>query len=300
MIRNLQNLILYSQTIVCSMKKILTLLLLCMFCALGIVQAQTIGMNAPDQVCMSLTNSTTDQAKFTSINAYLSGGTNISSTSLPVWEITTPGGTDADYNILYSAVASPVKATRLVGTRSLTLEFLVPGTYTFKATIAYVQSGINKTAVITKTMIANDCTIKICNGGYAVMAGFNEDFGTMPAGVNRKPYPTTGVVQYTYQATGELADNYYTLGLTTQQKGDWVNSPDHTGNTRGAMLIANSAYDPLKFYEKKVSGLCSGAVYNFSAWLMNINPQGVFESGCLTSYKYAGVTFQVVLSLIHI
>ena len=272
-----------------------------MFCALGMAQAQptqaVTHMNVPATVCMSLTNSTTDQAKFTSVNSYLDGN-GISNISLPTWVIQTPGGTDADYNILYSAVASPVKSARLVLTKSLTLEFLVPGTYTFTATYSYRENNTNKTISISKTLTAVDCTIKVCNGGNAVMAGFNENFGSIPAGAggNRMPYPVAGVVQYKYETNPaqELRDDWYVLGLTTQQKGDWVNSPDHTGNSRGAMLVANSTANPLQFYEKKVTGLCSGAVYNFSAWLMNINTKDVFENGCISDYKYAGVTFQVV------
>src|SRR5689334_3180417 len=97
--------------IVCSMKKFLALLIICMVCALGMVQAQTTHINIPDTVCMSTTNSTSDQAKFTSINSYLDGS-GISSISQASWTITTPSGTDADYNILYSANPSAVKATK--------------------------------------------------------------------------------------------------------------------------------------------------------------------------------------------
>ena len=280
----------------CSMKKILTLLFLSMFCALGIVHAQTRYMNVPDTVCMSTTNSTTDQAKFTSVNSLMNGGNNYTySTSTVSWVILTPSGTDADYNILYSANTSPVKATKLQQTTSLTLEFLTPGTYTFKAYISYkVNNGAQKTDTLTKKLVAVDCTISTCNGGFATMAGFNEDFGVMAPGVSRRDYPVAGVVDYKYQATGDLADEWFAISNTTQLKGDWVNMPDHTGNTRGAMLVANSSVDPRKFYTKKVTGLCSGSVYNFSAWLLNINGKGVFESGCVSGYQYAGVTFQVV------
>ncbi|SFF11780.1 hypothetical protein SAMN05518672_11821, partial [Chitinophaga sp. CF118] len=274
------------------MKKILTLLILCMFCALGIVQAQTTHMTVPDTVCMSLTNSTTDQAKFTSVSAYLDGG--VSNISLASWTITTPTGSNADYNILYSANPSTVKTTKLVDTRSLTLEFLVPGTYTFTATFTYRQGGTNKSISITKVLYAKDCTIQVCNGGYAVMAGFNEDFGTMAAGVVRRPYPVAGVVQYTYQSTYGLNDDYYNISNTTDQRTEWIKVSDHTGTTNGAMMVINSAYAPLQFYEKKVTGLCSGSVYNFSAWLLNLNNKGIFENNCASDYKYAGVTFQVV------
>src|SRR4051812_38932477 len=116
------------------MRKFAALLIICIFCALGMVQAQTKYMNVPDTVCMSTSSSTADQAKFTSVNAVMSGGTGYTYTSNANWTITTPSGTAADYNILYSANTSTVKATKLTNTTSLTLEFLVPGTYVFTAT----------------------------------------------------------------------------------------------------------------------------------------------------------------------
>jgi gliding motility-associated-like protein len=274
------------------MKKIVALLILCIFCALGTVQAQSKYMNVPDTVCMSTTNSTADQSKFTSINAIMTGGNNYTYPANANWVIITPSGSAADYNILYSANTSTVKATKLTNTKSLTLEFLVPGTYTFKAALPYkINNGTTKWDTVTQKLVAVNCTINTCNGGYAVMAGFNEDFGTATA---RRPYPVTGVVQYPYQATGDLADEFYAISNTTFLRGDWIKFPDHTGNSNGAMMVVNSAAKPQRFYQKKVTGLCSGSVYNFSAWLININTQSVFENGCVSDYKYAGVTFQVV------
>ncbi|SFD97654.1 hypothetical protein SAMN05518672_1041, partial [Chitinophaga sp. CF118] len=277
------------------MKKILKLFILCMFLGAGVVQAQSKYMNVPDTVCISMAGSTSDQGKFTSVNALMTGGTNYTYPADATWTITTPSGSDADYNILYSANPSTVKATKLVNTKSLTLEFLRPGTYTFTATYSYkVNNGATQYTSVTKTLVALDCTISTCVGGYAVMAGFNEDFGTMVPGVFRRPYPVAGVVQYTYQPTGDLKDEFYAISATTKQKSNWLDKPDHTGNTNGAMLVVNSAYNPSQMYEKKVTGLCSGSVYNFSAWFLNVNIENSFESLCISGYQYAGVTFQVV------
>ncbi|SEW47078.1 hypothetical protein SAMN05428988_6599, partial [Chitinophaga sp. YR573] len=274
------------------MRKIVALLILCIFCALGMVQAQSKYMNVPDTVCMSTSSSTADQAKFTSINAIMTGGNKYTYPADANWVIITPSGSAADYNILYSANTSPVKATKLTNTKSLTLEFLVPGTYTFKAALPYkINNGTTQYDTVTKKLVAVNCTINTCNGGYAVMAGFNEDFGTTTV---RRAYPVDSVVFYPYQATGILADEYYAISNTTSLRGEWINLKDHTGNTNGAMMVVNSAALPQRFYQKKVTGLCSGSVYNFSAWALNLNTQSTFESGCVSDYKYAGVTFQVV------
>src|SRR6187551_3341286 len=82
------------------MKRILKLLILCVFWGLGIVQGQSKYINVPDTVCMATTNGTADQGKFTSVNALMTGGTNYTYPAQASWKITTPGGTDADYNIL--------------------------------------------------------------------------------------------------------------------------------------------------------------------------------------------------------
>ncbi|MVT08157.1 gliding motility-associated C-terminal domain-containing protein [Chitinophaga tropicalis] len=278
------------------MKKILILLCVLLYGTLSMVRAQTptAYFNVPDTVCMSTNNSTADQLKFTSINAQLNGATIVEQ---PTWSIKRNGtGTTADYEILYSANTTTVKDDKLKRTKSLTLQFLTPGTYDVSFTVPYYRwNGTTATYTsVTKKLVVVDCTINTCSGGNATMPGFFENFGTMASGVNRRKYPVDGVVTYTYQSSGDLNDEYYVIGSNTQFRSEWVSTGDHTGGTRGAMLIANSAYQPNLFYQKTVTGLCKGSVYNFSAWFMNVNTQGVFESNCVSDYKYSGVTFRVV------
>ncbi|WP_343669995.1 hypothetical protein, partial [Chitinophaga sp.] len=207
------------------------------------------------------------------------------------WVITTPSGTDADYTILYSDVNSTVKATQLTGTRALTIQFLTAGTYTFTVTMKR-DNGAD--IVRTAKVVAVDCTISTCNGGNAQMPGFTENFGTLPSNTSRMAYSPASAITYIYQPSNSLNDNYYAISNTTQLRPEWVNALDHTGLTRGGMLVANSDYTPSIFFQKEVDGLCRGSVYNFSAWLLNTDSSSVFNSNCVSDYKYAGVTFQIL------
>jgi gliding motility-associated-like protein len=272
------------------MKKILYLLCSIMFLVTGISRAQDVYLNIPDTVCMSTNNSTADQAKFVSMNAKLSWGQSSSAR----WTITTPNNTTADYTILYSDVNSTDKLTQLNGTQGLTIQFLTPGTYRFHVVLPR-SSG----AAITRdvNLVVVDCTMQTCNGGNAEMPGFSENFGVLPGNSIRKQYSPASAITYIYDGRDnvlDLQDNYYAVSKNTQLRPEWVSVQDHSGLTNGAMLVCNSDYDPRIFFQKEVDGLCRGAVYNFSAWLMNIDSKTVFDNTCVTDYKYAGVTFQIL------
>ncbi|WP_322518528.1 gliding motility-associated C-terminal domain-containing protein [Chitinophaga sancti] len=270
------------------MKKILILLYSLLFLVTGITRAQYVYFNIPDTVCMSTNNSTSDQAKFVSMNAVLSSNQNGKAS----WQITTPNGTDADYTILYSDVNSTVKATQLSNTQALTIQFLVPGAYTFVVTMK--RTGGQSDIVRTKKVVAVDCTIQTCSGGNAVMPGFSENFGVLPSNATRMAYSPSSAITYIYQSKDPLNDNYYAISNTTRLRDEWVDAADHSGLNRGGMLVANSDYTPSIFFQKEVNGLCRGSVYNFSAWLLNTDSSVVLNSNCVSDYKYAGVTFQVL------
>ncbi|SFM91634.1 gliding motility-associated C-terminal domain-containing protein [Chitinophaga sp. YR627] len=275
------------------MKKLLILLCLFLVGAFEMVHAQTVYVNVPDTVCMSTTNATANQQKFSSMNARVTGA-GITVTQKATWEITTPNGTDADYEVLYSENTAADKPTKLKNTSTLTLQFLVPGNYTFKATMTYTGSdGVTRTVVETRMLHAVNCTITTCGDGSSTMAGFSEDFGAMNLGVDRRNYPVDGVVLYTYQPNGALMEDNYVISNNPRLARDtWANVTDHTGGFRGGMLVVNSSITPRQFYSKTVTGLCPGSIYNFSAWLLNVNT-GSDLTDC-GNYQYAGVTFKVV------
>ncbi|OMP74633.1 hypothetical protein, partial [[Flexibacter] sp. ATCC 35208] len=243
---------------------------------------------------MSTNNSTADQLKFTSMNAQLASG----AASKANWTITSPNGTNADYNILYSERTSSIKDTLLNQTNMLTLQFLVPGKYTFKVAMTYASTSGGKTvySTVTRTqsLVVVDCTISTCSGGDAEMPGFTENFGTLPVNTGRMEYSPSSAITYIYSPSGGLEDNYYAISNTTHLRINFVFSGDHTGTDRGAMLVANSGYTQSIFFQKKVDGLCRGSVYNFSAWFLNIDSTSVMNSACVWGFIYAGVTFQIL------
>ncbi|MCF6405228.1 gliding motility-associated C-terminal domain-containing protein [Chitinophaga filiformis] len=278
------------------MKKLLILLCLSLCCAFGTLHAQTVYVNIPDTVCMSRTNATANQIKFTSVNAMVEGA-GLAIPQKADWTITSPNNTEADYEILYTENPAATKAGKLTNSKALTLQFLVPGDYTFNIKLYYKGAdSVLRTVTRTVKMYAADCTISTCGDGGATMAGFSENFGSMPDGVNRRNYPVDGVVLYNYQPTGDLNnDSYAITNSPSFARSEWVSTTsDHTGGYRGAMLVANSAVTPQQFYKKTVTGLCPGSVYNFSAWLMNVSSANAFNNTCRSGYQYAGVTFTVV------
>ncbi|WP_343690996.1 hypothetical protein, partial [Chitinophaga sp.] len=276
------------------MKKILILLFGCLLLFTGIARSQTWYLNMPDTVCMSTNSSTADQIKFTSMNVQLASG----NASKANWTITTPSGTNADYNILYSQRTSSIKDTLLNQTNLLTLQFLVPGKYTFKIAMTYATTSGGKTvySTVTKTqsLVVVDCTISTCSGGDAEMPGFTENFGALPTNTSRMAYSPSSAITYIYSPSGDPADNYYAISNNTHLKGDWITTPDHTGNSRGGMLVANSGFTKSTFFQKQVDGLCRGSVYNFSAWFINADSSLVMTNTCASGFIYAGVTFQIL------
>ena len=286
-------LIVFSLNLFASMKRFLSLIYLPLLCVWASAYGQTkVLINAPDTVCMS----SKGEQRFASINATLYGGSGGN-----VWGINTNNVqwtiTPSTYNILYTAnPGDPLSS------KSLTLSFLDPGRYTIVATM---KDDNGNTYTQTDYIQAQRCDIQVCVGQLTSAVDFIEDFG-QPTG--RICYPGDAakpanqrVVGYTC-AGYPLGDNFYFISSSSKGRDEWVDVPDHTGNGNGGMLVANSAIQPIRFYRRLQKGLCTGAVYNFSAWLLNTNGQQVFESTCilgtdngvLTGYRYAGVTFRIV------
>ena len=64
---------------------------------------------------------------------------------------------------------------------------------------------------------------------------FTENFGAGTTPTSHSDIITSAL---TYQPVGDLvAEGVYRVINNAQQKPDWHNSPDHTGNTDGKMLV---------------------------------------------------------------
>lgn len=92
---------------------------------------------------------------------------------------------------------------------------------------------------------------------------------------------------YTYSSSGPLAEGQYTVVSSTAELNDPALHiiPDHSGSIYGDMMVVNSSSETAKeiLYTKKISGLCSDATYQFSAWIINLlnatspNPNVIFK-----------------------
>jgi len=256
-------------------------------------------MNAPTTVCTTMPGN----ARYASLNAFVYTGTIFKrngdwtndfarqTVTKTTWTVT-PAVASIKYGSIGNAAGD---------NQSLCVEFNAAGTYTFTATM--ISGGVTYTT--TKVIKVETCDIPVCKGAPTTKAGFDETFGTAPTRTT-SPYMLPSPTGYIANLTSDLSDNYYCIRKTTQGRSEWVNGPDHTGNTGvdGAMLVCNSAYEKKTFYSRQVTGMCTGAVYNFSAYIMNVNTKDILESGCalglnqdgsqMVGYRYAGVTFLII------
>ncbi len=107
--------------------------------------------------------------------------------------------------------------------------------------------------------------LSFCSGTTGTSI-FEEDFGT---GLTNGPPLPAGVTTYQFVNSGPQ-DGQYTISNNAQELGSWFNTPDHTGNTNGKMLIVNASFTADQFYRRSISGLCENTPYEFSAWIMNV------------------------------
>ncbi|SFV27181.1 gliding motility-associated C-terminal domain-containing protein [Thermoflavifilum thermophilum] len=105
---------------------------------------------------------------------------------------------------------------------------------------------------------------------------FQETFGGNAASPEVGPPLPSSVTTYQYVEQGEIQDGQYSIKKTTGPMFNWfANGKDHTGN--GYMMIVNASYDPGKFYEKEIDGLCQGSRFYFSAWIANLLPKNQYS-----------------------
>lgn len=114
-----------------------------------------------------------------------------------------------------------------------------------------------------------------------------EDFGTGTTSTSSPDVLTSGL---TYQASGELtAEGVYRVINNTQQKPEWHNSSDHTGNTNGKMLVVNGQAET--FFQHTITNLVgfTAGTYTASAFIMNVDTAGI----CAPTPLLTQLTFTV-------
>ena len=105
-------------------------------------------------------------------------------------------------------------------------------------------------------------------GGSSGDPIFTEDFGS---GTTDGPALPPGTTSYNF-TTGTPNDGDYTISSTTDYF-NWIDVQDHTPlDTNGKSFIVNASFTAGEFYQRQVSGLCENTTYEFSSWLINLQP----------------------------
>ncbi len=102
---------------------------------------------------------------------------------------------------------------------------------------------------------------------------FLQTFGTGTTPTSDPDVITTGL---TYQDTGSLiGEGRYRVINSTQQKPEWQNSPDHTGDVNGKMMVINGQAETYYGHQiDSVHGFDPGT-YTASLWIMNVDTLGL-------------------------
>lgn len=111
----------------------------------------------------------------------------------------------------------------------------------------------------------------LCNGSLGDNIFLDGDFGTGSSTVvTLNPNIAPG---YSY-TTSLPSDGFYALVKTTSVWGNlypsWLKINDNSPNKDGYMMVVNASFNPGKFYEKVVDGLCGNTTYQFSADIINV------------------------------
>ncbi len=97
---------------------------------------------------------------------------------------------------------------------------------------------------------------------------------TFGAGPNPGPPLAGATTNYQFVATDCPNDGYYAVRNQTSDcfGFTWFSLyADHTGDPNGYFMLVNASYQPSDFYVSTVNGLCPGTVFQFAAWIINMN-----------------------------
>lgn len=111
---------------------------------------------------------------------------------------------------------------------------------------------------------------------------FAEDFGM---GTIASSHPDIITTALTYQPSGVLFnEGVYRVINNSQQKSDWHNSPDHTGNTDGKMLVVNGNGN--NFYSHVINNAAGFPAGDYTAGLyfMNVNKDNLCGTRILAPF----------------
>lgn len=122
------------------------------------------------------------------------------------------------------------------------------------------------------TVCSLPLTAQICTGNLGDNIFEAGDFGSGTDNVVQiDPMIAPG---FRYQTIPPPNDGFYTITNDMRQWAGtfptWDAFPDNSDDPNGYMMIVNAAFEPGKFYEQTVDGLCENTEYQFTADVRNI------------------------------
>jgi len=158
----------------------------------------------------------------------------------------------------------------------------------FTSKLNFMQTNLTNQIIYLRSVLLTSVALIFSLSGNSIFAQnycanetafFTENFG---AGTSPSSHPDVIASSLTYQLTGELYnEGVYRVINNTQQKPDWHNSPDHTGNANGKMLVINGG--ETAFYSHIITrpiGFAAGD-YSSSIFFMNLNRVNICGSRLL-------------------
>lgn len=143
----------------------------------------------------------------------------------------------------------------------------------------------------------------ICNGVWGQFL-VNQTFGqgnatdawygplsTFAAGAST----STIFVGATGPTGGILVDNYSGIAKvpSASGQGNWVSTPDHTGNPNGLMFLINAPSTAATvFFEYTMDNLCPNTTLKLSVWILNTNVSTL--PGSNPTYQYPNMTLEAI------
>ena len=123
--------------------------------------------------------------------------------------------------------------------------------------------------ILASSVTFNGIHAQLCQGSLGDPL-VNITFG---AGANPAPALQAATTSYQYVSNDCPNDGFYTVRNNTANcfNSTWHSlAADHTGDPNGYFMLINASFQPSAFYLDTVKGLCSGSIYEFAAWVINV------------------------------
>jgi gliding motility-associated-like protein len=154
--------------------------------------------------------------------------------------------------------------------------------------LTFFRRHILAVIILVSSVTFNGIHAQLCQGSLGDPL-VNITFG---AGTNPAPPLLAATTAYQYLANDCPNDGFYTVRNNTVNcfNNSWHSLPgDHTGDPNGYFMLVNASFQPSVFYLDTVKGLCSGSIYEFATWIINV----LKPSACSGSGIQPNLTFTI-------